>query len=47
MEVTIDDRKMYTKPFSVKLTDLLMPDTDILEYFCNENEKDRTHYKGE
>ena len=33
------------KPFTVKLTHLLQPDTDILEYVCNENEKDRTHIK--
>jgi len=41
VEITIDDRTWYTKPFTVKVTHLLQPDTDILEYFCNENEKDR------
>jgi len=25
------------------MTHLLQPDTDILEYFCNENERDRAH----
>jgi hypothetical protein len=43
VETTIDDPKMYTKPFTVKVTHLLQPDTDILEYFCAENEKDRAH----
>ena len=33
----------YTKPFTIKVTHLLQADTDILEYFCNENEKDRGH----
>ena len=42
-EITFDDPKMYNRPFTVKLTHLLQPDTDILEYVCNENEKDRTH----
>ncbi|HLG55384.1 MAG TPA: hypothetical protein VI485_08625 [Vicinamibacterales bacterium] len=41
VEITIDDPKWYTKPFTVKVTHLLQPDTDILEYFCNENEQDR------
>jgi hypothetical protein len=41
IEITIDDKTWYTKPFTVKVTHLLQPDTDILEYFCNENEQDR------
>jgi hypothetical protein len=43
IETTIDDRTWYTRPFTVKVTHLLQPDTDILEYVCNENEKDRPH----
>jgi len=43
VEMTFDDAKYYTKPFTVKITYLLQPDTDILEYVCNENEKDREH----
>jgi len=43
VEVTIDDPKVYTKSFSVKFTELLQPDSDVTEYFCNENEKDRPH----
>jgi hypothetical protein len=43
VDVTIDDPKTYTKPFSVRYTQTLMPDTDILEYICGENEKDRAH----
>jgi hypothetical protein len=43
VEITIDDPKMYTRPFTIKVTHLLQPDTDILEYFCSENERDRTH----
>jgi hypothetical protein len=41
MEITIDDPKMYTKAFSFKVTQRLVADSDILESFCNENEKDR------
>jgi hypothetical protein len=39
VETTFDDPKYYVKPFTVKITYLLQPDTDILEYVCNENEK--------
>jgi hypothetical protein len=43
VEITFDDPKMYNKPFTVKVTHLLQADADILEYVCNENEKDRAH----
>jgi hypothetical protein len=43
VDMTFDDPKMYTKPFTIKVTHQLIPDSDILEYFCAENEKDRTH----
>jgi hypothetical protein len=43
VEYTFDDPKMYNKPFSVTITHLLQPDTDILEYVCNENQKYRPH----
>ena len=42
MEVTFDDPKMYTKPFTIKIPHTLMADADIFESFC-ENEKDREH----
>jgi hypothetical protein len=45
LQVTIDDPGMYTKPITFKVTEVLMPDSDILELFCNENEKDRGHIK--
>ena len=43
MQITIDDPKMYTKPFTIQLTQLLQADADIVEYVCAENEKDRLH----
>ena len=43
LTVTIDDPVMYTKPFTVKATEVLLPDSDVLETVCNENEKDRAH----
>ena len=43
VEITFDDPVYYTRPFSMKVTDVLQADTDILEYICEENEKDWTH----
>jgi hypothetical protein len=45
VEITVNDPTWYTKPFTIKVTHLLQADTDILEYFCNENEKDHQHMK--
>jgi hypothetical protein len=43
VEMTFNDPVMYTKPFSIHFTHQLVPDSDILEAYCNENEKDRGH----
>jgi hypothetical protein len=46
LQVTVDDPKMYTKPFTIKVTELLQADSDILENVCLENEKDLAHLPG-
>ena len=43
LQITIDDPKMYTRSFAIKYAQYLLPDTDILETVCTENEKDRQH----
>jgi hypothetical protein len=40
IEVTIEDPKNYTKPFTVKLQDSLEPDTELVDEFCLEGEQD-------
>jgi hypothetical protein len=45
IEMTIDDPKAYTKPFTYTQRTTLIPDEDLLEYFCSENEKDVQLYK--
>jgi len=37
--ITIDDPGAYTKPWDVTLPLILRPDTELLEYICNENNK--------
>ena len=43
IEVTVDDSEYYQRPFTVKLPYHLIPDSDVLEAVCAENEKDRIH----
>jgi len=44
VQMTIDDPKTYTRPFTIKLKQRLLPDTDLLESFCAENERDSPHF---
>ena len=39
IQITIDDPKAYTKPWTVTQPLALQPDTELLEYICNENNK--------
>lgn len=43
IEVTVDDPKAYTRPFTVLLKQDLAPDTDLLDAPCTDNEKDVPH----
>jgi hypothetical protein len=45
LEITFDDVKMYTEPWSVNLTFNLQPDTELIESIC-ENELDGKHMVG-
>jgi len=46
IEITIDDPSAYTAPWTVKLTQPLVLDSELLDYFCLENEKDFAHMQG-
>ncbi len=46
IEITVDDPKAYTAPWTVKLHQPLVVDTDLLDYICLENEKDFSHFVG-
>lgn len=41
IEATIEDPNTLTKPVTVKFTELLIPNSDALENFCAEGERDR------
>ena len=40
--ITIDDPKVYTKPWTARVPVKLLADTDLIETYC-ENEKDQAH----
>ena len=46
LQVTIDDPLAYAKPWTVSAGGPLAADTELLEYVCGENEKDRVHLIG-
>ena len=41
VQITIDDPK--TRPFGIKFNQALLADTDLIESFCSEDEKDVGH----
>jgi hypothetical protein len=46
IDVTVEDPKVYTKPFTVRVNQRLMPDTDLIEFICGENERSDAHLVG-
>jgi hypothetical protein len=45
IQVTVDDPKAYTKPWTVMIKERLIADTDLIEEICLEDEKSLTHMK--
>jgi hypothetical protein len=46
IQVTVDDAKAYTKPWTVQMNQSIVLDTDLLDDVCLENEKDVSHFVG-
>ena len=46
MQITFDDPKAYTKPWTVNVPLQAAPDTELIEYVCDENERDHQHLVG-
>jgi hypothetical protein len=44
IDITIEDPKAYTKPFTVRVNHQLMADTELMEFVCQE--RDAVHYVG-
>jgi hypothetical protein len=43
IDVTIDDAKAYTKPFTVRVNQRILVDQEMIEFICNENERSTHH----
>jgi hypothetical protein len=39
IDITVEDKKAYTKPWTVRSTQTLMPDEDLIEFVCLENQR--------
>ena len=46
IEVTFEDPKAYAKPIRIPVEATLKPDTEMIEYVCNENERSRARLVG-
>ena len=46
IEITVNDPKAYTKPFTVKVNQFITLNSELIDYFCMQNEKDTPHLVG-
>jgi hypothetical protein len=44
IDITIEDPSAYKQPFTVRVNQQLLPDSELIEFICNENEKSVQHY---
>jgi hypothetical protein len=47
IDVTVDDPKAYTKPWTVRVNQRLLLDTELMEFICLENQKFAEYLKGQ
>jgi hypothetical protein len=45
IDVTLEDPKAYTKPFTVRINQQILVDTELIEFVCNENQQFRRRVK--
>jgi len=46
IEVTLSDPQAYARPWTVAVRAELLPDTEMIEFVCNENERSLEHWVG-
>ena len=44
IQIMVDDPKTYARSFTVMVNQELLPGSDLIEYFCSENERDLRHF---
>jgi hypothetical protein len=45
IDLTVEDPKAYTRPFTVRINQELMADDELIEFICNENQQFRRRVK--
>jgi hypothetical protein len=45
IDMTVDDPKAYTKPWTVRVDQRIVPDGELIEFICNENQQFRRRIK--
>ena len=45
IDVTLEDPKAYSKPFTLRINQRVMPDEELIEFICNENQQFRRRVK--
>lgn len=46
LTITITDPRIFTRPITLSVVEELLPDTDLFEHYCLENERDDAHFPG-
>ena len=46
IEITVEDPKAYTHPWTVKINQKILLNSDLIEFICNENERSDAHLVG-
>ena len=46
IEITVDDPKAYTRPWTAKVKQFIRLNSELIDYFCMQNEKDIPHFVG-
>jgi hypothetical protein len=46
IQITVDDPQAYTKPWTVTVRQKIWVDTEMIEFVCNEGERDAVHLVG-
>ncbi|HTR34680.1 MAG TPA: hypothetical protein VMH80_02180 [Bryobacteraceae bacterium] len=46
IDITVEDPKAYTKPWTVRVNQRIMLNTNLIEFICNENERSDAHLVG-
>jgi hypothetical protein len=46
LTITVTDPRTFTRPITFSVVEDLLPDTDVFEHYCVENERDDAHQLG-